>query len=394
VTSNFCRQKPEIALLLWAGTVATSFFTLAPALVGALMDQLHLSVADVGFISSTQLAGSALGNLLVLVYGRRLPVRTVLVVAGAVLAAFDWLTASSHNVLTIALCRLAAGLAGGASFAVVNALAARLPRPGVMFAALSITQMLSGVAGFIALPALLGAYGLAGAFGTLSGCSCLSALAAAFVARNGPVHVHELRRSLSVTPRSALLLLALFATYLGSTALWTYLERIGVAAGLGAQVISAGLSISMAAGVLGALGAGCLLLGLRSPDRALLASSVAIALSSGVLVLGSIPAAYCAALLGFNAAWSLVTPLYLARLACEECGDGRVLVAMLVISVGLIGGPTLGAGLVTAGGYAVLITACTALLAVAALLVLLATRMSPRWIRYGASSGVVFEVNS
>jgi predicted MFS family arabinose efflux permease len=66
---------------------------------------------------------------------------------------------------------------------------------------------------------------------------------------------------------------------------------------------------------------------------------------------------------------------------------------MLVISVGLIGGPTLGAGLVTAGGYAVLITACTALLAVAALLVLLATRMNPRWIRYGASSGVVFEVN-
>jgi predicted MFS family arabinose efflux permease len=370
-------EAPELAILLCAAAVGTSFFTLAPTLIGAFMDEMHLSVREVGLISSAQLAGSALGNVLALLYGRRFSVRAALAMSLAAAGISDFLTAAANDFMEIVLCRVIAGVAAGLAFAVVNAAAARAPKSGLMFAEISIAQMTFGILGFIAMPRVIGAYGLTGAFAILGACSLGCAVASAFRAGRAPVRESPLSASVSLTPRSALLLLSLFATYLTSTAMWTYLERIGVAAGLASGVIGLGLAIGMVAGIVGALGSAVLLLRARVSDHFLVGGSAVMAVSPGLLVKASAPVAYLSALIGFNGTLALVTPIYLAGIAAENGGDGRALIGMLAMYVGLIGGPVLGAGLVAGLGFSDLIHIAAALFFTAALLAMGARSFRP-----------------
>jgi len=369
-------EATEVAVLLWAAAVGTSFFTLAPTLVGALIDQLRLSVHEVGLIASGELAGSAVGSVLVLLYGRLFSARAALTTSLVLVGICNLATAAAHDFTTIALWRVAAGLGAGLAFSVVNAATARSRKAGLMFAAISIVQMVFGAAGFIGAPSVIGACGLAGVFRILGGCALGCAVASLLFIPGVPVHGSRLRSSMSVTPRGALLLLSLFATYLTSAAVWTYLERIGVEARLASHVISLGLSIGMLAGVLGSVGATLLLWRGRDPDYSLIAGAALMALSTSLLVKAAAPAAYLTALFGFNGALAFVTPLYLTRVAAESAGDGRILVAMLAMDLGLIGGPVLGAGLVGLG-YEDLIRIAAALFVAATLLALGSSRLSP-----------------
>jgi MFS transporter, DHA1 family, inner membrane transport protein len=371
----------RIVILLWAAAAGTSFFSLAPALVGALIDHLRLSVREVGLISSGELAGSAVGSVLVLLYGPLFSARTTLAASLALLGIANLATAAAHDFTTIGICRAAAGVGGGLAFSAVNAAAARARKPGPMFAAISVVQMVFGVAGFIGVPLLIAASGLGSVFVLLGACSLGCAIACAFSIARAPVHTSALLSSLTVTPRGALLLVSLFATYLTSTAVWTYLERIAVAAQLPRHVISIGLSIGMIAGVLGSLGATALLIRARNTDSFVMAGAAIMAISTALLIKAAAPAAYLTALFGFNGALALVTPLYQTRLAAESGGDGRILVAMLAMYLGLILGPMLGAGVVMGLGYQDLIHIAAALFLAAALLALGSSRLSPQELR-------------
>jgi predicted MFS family arabinose efflux permease len=383
-------EATELAILLWAAAVGTSFFTLAPALVGGLIDHVHLSVRQVGLISSGELAGSALGGALVLVYGRLFSTRATLTGSLVLAGVCNFTTAATHDFGTIALCRVVAGLGGGLAFSLVNAAAARAQNPGHMFAAISVVQTVFGIAGFIGLPALIGSVGLSAVFILLGMCSLGCAIAAALGVTTAPIYGSPLRASLSITPRGALLLSSLFATYLTSTAIWTYMERIGVAARLTGEVISVGLSIAMVSSALGSLGATVLLIRARDMDRFVVGGVAIMVLSTGLLLKAAVPAAYWAALLGFNGALALVTPLYLTKLATETGGDSRILVAMMAMYLGLILGPLLGAGLVAGGAYEALIHVGAGLFLAATLLALSSSRLGPhpastiRWIQGGA----------
>ena len=369
-------EAAEIAILLWAAVVGTSFFTLAPVLVGALIDHMQLTVREVGLITSGELAGSALGSTLVLLYGRRLPARATLTFCLVLAGVANLATATSHHFSTITLFRVVAGVGGGISFAIVNAAAARARKPGHLFAAISIVQTMFGIVGFLGMPALISAIGLPAVFVVLGVSSLGCAIASAGRVTRAPIHGSTLRSSLSVTPRGALLLVSLFATYLTSTAVWIHLERIGIAARLASEVITMGLSIGMIAGALGSCGATMLLIRAHDTDRFVMGGAAIMALSTGLLLEAAAPAAYLVALSGFNGALALVTPLYLTKLAAEDSGNSRVLLAMLAIYLGLILGPLLGAGLVAGYGCEDLIHVTTGLFLAAALLVFGASRLS------------------
>ena len=373
-------EATEVAILLWAAAVGTSFFSLAPALVGAFIDHVHLSVRQVGLISSGELAGSALGSALVLLYGRRFQARATLTCSLVLAGVANLATATSDDFWNIALYRGVAGVGGGVAFSIVNAAAARARKPGHMFAAISVVQTMFGIVGFIGVPPLISAVGLPAVFILLGGCALGCAIAAAIRVTRAPIHGSPLRSSLSVTPRGALLLVSLFATYLTSTAVWMHLERIGVAARLASEIISIGLSIAMISGVLGSFGATLLLIRARNTDRFVMGGAAIMALSTGLLVKAAAPAAYLMALFGFNGALSLVTPLYLTKLAAESGGDSRVLVAMMAMYLGLILGPMLGAGLVAGLGYEDLIHVAAGLFLAAALLAFGSSRLSPQMV--------------
>ena len=102
-----------------------------------------------------------------------------------------------------------------------------------------------------------------------------------------------------------------------------------------------------------------------------------MAISTGLLIKAAAPAAYWAALFGFNGALALVTPLYQTKLAAEGAGEGRILVALLAMYLGLIAGPMLGASLVVGLGYEDLIHISAALFVAAALLALGSSQSRP-----------------
>jgi len=176
-------------------------------------------VREAGVISSGELAGSALGGLLVLLYGRVFSVRATLAASVALTGIANLGTAVAHEFNTIALCRIAASLGAGSA----------------------------------------------------------------------PVRGAHLPTSLSLTPRGAVLLVSLFATYPTSTALWTYLERIAVAARLPGDVVSIGLSIGMISGAAGSLGATLLLIRARNTDAFVMGGVAALAVSTGLLIKASEP---------------------------------------------------------------------------------------------------------
>ena len=373
-------NTPQVTVLLLAGVASTSFFTLAPVLIGSLMDRMHLSVRAVGWVASCQLTGSALGNLCMLLLGRKLCVCRTLAASLAAAGLANLATLLARDLDMLLVCCLASGLAGGMAYSVVNAAAARLPRPGVMFAAISIAQMLFGAIGFMTLPALSARFGPGAIFATLGAYALACGVAAVRLTDVATVHDSDWRASLSVTARGAVLLVALFAIFLTGTAIWTHLERIGVAARLDSGVISIGLSLGMLAGILGAVGAAVVQLRGRHPDHFLVGGATLLALSTALLIKAASPAAYLVALCGFNATQSFIIPLYLARLAGETGGDARILVALLAMYLGLIAGPLFGASLVVNFDYQALILVAAASFAGASLLTLGARRPSMQWV--------------
>jgi predicted MFS family arabinose efflux permease len=137
----------------------------------------------------------------------------------------------------------------------------------------------------------------------------------------------------------------------------------------------------MIAGAAGSLGATLLLIRVRNTDAFVTGGVVVLAVSAGLLIKASAPAAYLGALVGFNGALSLVTPLYQTRLAAESGGENRILAALLAMYLGLILGPLLGAGLVVGPGYEDLIRTGAALFAAAALLAFGSWRIRPQMVR-------------
>lgn len=363
--SQQCVRGSEVAVLLWFAIIGGSYSMLAPAIVGGLMDGLALSVRQAGLVSTAWLAGCALGNCWVLFRGRQRRLRTVLLVSVAIVALCDLASADAGRLPTLLLARVASGIGAGVALAAVSAAAAQMRRAGLMYAAIPIAQQLFGFVGLLAMPPLLVRFGIAGAFIALSGCSvlglCLVRLAPAWDVNTGAEAL-----SLRLSGRSALLLGALFATYLAFTAVWTYAERLGVSAGIDRAAVARALAFAMIAGVTGSVGATVLLMRSNEANRTLLTGALVLVLCTALLALASAAPVFAVAMVGFNAAIALITPLYMVRLASGEGGGERVVLALLSMYLGFIGGPVVGGNVVAFGGYGSLTWTAVGLLSIAA----------------------------
>jgi predicted MFS family arabinose efflux permease len=340
----------EVGVLLWYAIIGGSYSMLAPAIVGGLMDGLSLSARQAGLVSTAWLAGCALGSCWVLFAGGRRRLRAVLLASVAIVALCDLASAAAGRLPTLLLARAGSGIGAGVTLAAVSAAAAQMKRAGVMYAAIPIAQQLFGFVGLLTIPPLLARTGIAGAFVALSGCSVVGLC----LMRGVPdweLNTGAEALSLKLSGRSLLILGALFATYLAFTAEWTYVERVGISAGIAHAAVSRALAFGMVGGITGSLGATALLLRSNEANRALLVGAVALVLCTVLLALASVASAFTAAIIAFNGSIALITPLYMARLASGEGGGSRVVLALLAMYLGFISGPVVGGNVVAFGGY-------------------------------------------
>jgi predicted MFS family arabinose efflux permease len=356
-----------LALLLWMSILSTLFVTLAPSLVGALSDRLGFSTQQVGYVVAAQLAGSGAGVVIGLLLWNGAPPRSVAVVLVLAMTLADLGSTVVTDPLRLIAIRGAAGIPAGLMFASVNAIVAQLPRPAPLFAAVTGAQMLFGIIGYLALPALLSRFGMSGVFLALAGCSlvCLPLLPS-YPSDRGEA-AHGSRTSPVLHAESLLILGSLLANYVANNAVWTYLDRIGITLGLTPNTVTGALVASMLGGAIGSAAA----IALSTSPRPQLLMSIGVATlaaSCAFLLRGGVPSVYVGAVVTFTGGMLFALPFYLASLAILPHGERLAEIATLVIFLGLALGPFLGGQLVEGSDFRPLIWSAVGLFLIAALL--------------------------
>lgn len=370
-TVSTCWLGRYTVSLLAINTITIAYLTLAPELVGALVDCLHITPERAGLITSAQLTGSAVGASCVLLGWLRLPVAQRLWLSVLGMATCDLTCAFLTSAPALIVCRGLSGTAAGVGFATVTAAVSCLPRPTLVYGATLVAQMLFGIIGYLSMPLLLEHIGLRGIFISLAG---LGTLAGLFMTGSSD---SETRSSTAVEgnrrpldPAIVLLLFSLSCVFLARAAIWTYLERIGVAAGLSARAIAIALALSMAAGLIGAVMAS--VMSSAKTGRAMVAG-VSMMAASTVLLFGSASASvYTLAAAGFNGTLMYVLPFYLAAFARAPPGERHVTIASVIVFAGLGLGPLIGSRLLVNSSYNWLIGSAAVGFVVAVLLTVVA----------------------
>lgn len=172
-------------------------------------------------------------------------------------------------------------------------------------------------------------------------------------------------------------LVAVFLYFFATGAMWSYVERIGMASGLRPAVIAQGLSLGTLAGVLGAGLAG--LVPSRWGRSLPLIVSGMLSVASFQMLLGHVPATgfvVAAVLLLFG--WNFAQPL-LSGICAEADRCGRVVCAMGAIQTFGTGlGPAAAGATLRGGDFTVAIYSSCIILIASLMIVIVAIRRSGR----------------
>lgn len=342
-----------VALATLALTTASSN-TVSPILLGAYVDYRGLSERAAGFVIAAEAAGYALAYTLFLwklhQWNRRL---CALTSVGIVLAvnASTILIAHAH-VLAVVRCVGGFGM-GWADSIQTSSVAARTRAqrdyPIVAVASLCYSALLLALS-----PWVLGAYGLAGIMLFMVAIASMGIPAALYLparieTRGVVTELHPGRDSGTLLNVAGLrLAFTCLVLYAGHNALWSYQERMGLAAGLTASAVGTFLGLSV---LCGAIGAGLAVLtnvrfGFSRPQWASYGVLIAAAL---LLTHKATALTYVLGAILVKVGWFYGYPLLQGALA-ELDRSGRVVVlASLLQVIGGAIGPTAAALLVPFG---------------------------------------------
>ena len=143
-----------------------------PEILHTLVERSGFSPSASGLVLAVELIAMALTAFLLAPFIGRVPLKAVCQVAGLIVAACHFASATAGSVELLVVLRALAGGAAGLVLAVANAVLASSPDPDRAYGLLATWNVASGVALLTAMPPLEHAYGQAGVFGLL-GLACL-----------------------------------------------------------------------------------------------------------------------------------------------------------------------------------------------------------------------------
>lgn len=365
----------RVVLSVWTGIVAMSFLTLAPWILGGLVDQYGLTATQAGRVLGINLTGTIVGPLLALASVHRAGARTWAGVAFGAMAVGHGATPFEHSFGGLVILQAIAGLGAGVGLAAANVMAAATPKPEQTFGQVLAGQMLFGAAWFFSsslFPAL-SASGVGRVFGMMSGMAVASLMLLHLYPRSLGEAALATGRRLPWSLPAALLCTSLLAHYIANTAIWAYLERIGIAAGFVDRQVSFALGLSLVAGI-----AGALLTGGTSRRIGVVASLVvgiiaiagATALLLGLRQYSTFVIATCVMI----GSLCFAVPFYLALLAGFDRRGRWVLLGNVVIGTGIALGLGIGSFMVGGPGFDAILGFALALFTLALILALAAAQ--------------------
>ena len=360
-------------LAVWIAMLGVSFYDFQPFLVGGFVNLLALSEAQAGLIATINMLGACAGLLLVSTRAYHWPSNRLVLGALLLIAIANVASGFAETFETLAACRFAGGLGEGLAIGVPVKLVARFSNPDRLFAWIMFGQSLYGVVGLAAAPYIIDAFGLRGLF---FGFATLALLTVPFF-RALPDDVGRCKPSgrTVINSRVVLVFASLMVLYMATNCVWAYYERIGVAINISAPDIGLALSAGLFASMVGALIAAAL--GGRLRRSLLIYVGVGASVASvGILYLAQDLAPYVASVMLLFGATGFVVPLYMGELA-EVARTGRLPVAgYIIVLLGNMFGPAVGAALIDDGSYSAMILGAMALALMALVLIVAALRMA------------------
>jgi predicted MFS family arabinose efflux permease len=337
----------SVAVLVTAMT-ANIYIPVAPSILGALVDYQHLPLETAGRLISYNFWGSMAATVFALFILHR-PGWNLRLTMLACLAVVALTSVASvvfvGNIPLLGVVRFVNGLGGGLGFTVGCVAAIGMQRMERVYAILYGSPFLISGIGLALMPYLYQTVGLEGAFVTLG----LLSVAAMALLPHFPKHVQAAAanpdgRVAQAEPGAhslaIVVLLALTLHFMCNSGIWTYFERLGVAAGMTAETTGGILGFGMTAAIFGMIAAS--VLGDRwGYIKPVVLGTVVITLSTLALLRADSPVVFGVATALFNASIPFVTPYLVSILALLIPSGFGVSAANVATGIGFSAGPFL-----------------------------------------------------
>lgn len=337
--------------VLFGGATALLITGLQPLVLGQLAEEGRLSASGIGLAATIEflaigIAAAVSGALLKPAHLRLIGLVAALIHAAATLA-----TAAAVADLGVIVSRGVAGLAAGVLLWSAIGMIARTAQPERWAGSFLTGQTLAQLAVAAILPVtVVPVYGVDGALfamATISGVAAICAL----IGPNAyaPLSKTEVDApSAGLTVRSLLGLLAVFSFMGAVTAVWVYLEPLGLQLGLPPATISVALAVVLGFQVVG--GTTATLIGSRLPFLAALTAAVVLGIGAFcVLGVSQTTPVFVAASAVFGFLWLFALPYQLLFLVEIDPTRHAILQLPAAQLLGSAAGPLLASFLVSDG---------------------------------------------
>ncbi|MEJ8567966.1 MFS transporter [Elongatibacter sediminis] len=369
--------RTSIMLVLVACTAFTSQMAV-PLWVGAVIDSFGFSAETAGTIAAVEFTTVAIASYTVALRIHRFNVRTLCGIGFTLLITANAVSSVLDSAATLTAVRAVAGIGKGLVISAAFGLAGRSTSPARSFALLNGGYTLFAAVTFFVVPFAIERYGAAGVwlslcFATVVG-ACFVPWMPSAKSKDGAETKEETASSGTTSGLSGLLaLLALVVLVGGSSAIWTFIERIGLRTGLSLTDIGMILSAAAVITVSGPALAHALdtRLGYRIPIIAGVGVKIVIA---GILGTVTSAVVFIATVPFFNAAMLLAVPYLQALMSLADPKGRFAAAAGASMTLGAALGAYVGGVTVTQFGLDQVGTAAIAMLLLVIVLALLSLR--------------------
>lgn len=353
-----------IAAALVVGMLGNLIFMGAPFIVGSLVDTAAYTEQQAGWIFSADMAGLALGSVITALIVNRFSRRYIASAGALILIAGNVLSLSFHDVSTLLVIRIFAGVGSGILYSVSIANLSGTHKTARNFSILLFLLLAQGSVEALTLPLLSGYLGINGIFLFFIACTIVGApliywlcpfpIEKPIAARTGIASTTDGAPALPrYLPVMYLLSIVAYTVVIG--AVWTYIERAGIDVGIAPPTVSKILSIVNLTGIIGALIA-VWLCSRWGQGKMLLASLLGVSIVFAVIGANLTFTSYVSGLIVFNILWVLVNVYQMGTLAnLDPTGRFGALVPFAQDTAAAIGAPVAGAILANGFGYSTIL---------------------------------------
>lgn len=228
---------------------------LMPMLVGGLIDSFGFSEQQGGYIAAAEGMGLVVASLLAALWIRKHSWTKMLLLGFAATAVLNIVSANINEFVPLLITRALAGMTGGSIFAVTVAALGDNRQPDQAFGIAQVVQGAMMFVAFASAPWIMENWTVSGLYYMLAGLSVLMMLTLWHYPSAGINRMADQYPSDSGANHTALIWIGLIASLLFFSNIfgfWTYIERIGQAAGLSTETIGWALGFSQFAAIIGA----------------------------------------------------------------------------------------------------------------------------------------------